>query len=120
MTAPGPAGRFTSLTDQTSRGVLWGVGGALTYQLYALMAQTALTYLLSKSQYGSYGKGLALVSFSMLLQQTGFNEVLLRRPRRLKLWSAQVAWFALGVGFAGTLLLAIAAYPAALLYHDPR
>jgi O-antigen/teichoic acid export membrane protein len=120
MTAPGPAGRSTSLTEQTSRGVFWGVGGALTYQLYALMAQTVLTYLLSKSQYGSYGKALALVSFSMLLQQTGFNEVLLRRPRRLKLWSAQVAWFALGVGFAGTLLLAIAAYPAALLYHDPR
>ncbi|MEJ0005145.1 MAG: oligosaccharide flippase family protein [Steroidobacteraceae bacterium] len=109
-----------SLTEQASRGVIWGVGGALTYQLYGLVVQTALTYLLSKSQFGAYGKAYALVSFSMLLQQIGFNEVLLRRGRRLRLWSTQVTWFALSLGALGALLLVAVAYPAARIYDDPR
>lgn len=109
-----------SLTEQTSRGMVFGVGGAVLYQAYSLVVQTALTYLLSKSQFGAYGKAFALVSFSMLLQQLGFTEVLLRRRGRLRLWRSQVAWFALALGVAGSLLLVAAAFPAASLYQDPR
>ena len=43
----------TSLADRTASGVIWGAGGAIVYQLFALFVQTALTYLLSKAQYGS-------------------------------------------------------------------
>ena len=109
-----------SLTEQTSRGMLWGVGGAVIYQGYSLIVQTALTYLLTKAQFGAYGKAFALVSFSMLLQQMGFTEVLLRRRGRLQLWRSQVTWFALALGVFGSLLLAVAAYPAARVYQDPR
>jgi PST family polysaccharide transporter len=110
----------SSLTEKTSRGVVWGVAGALGYQLYALVIQTALTYLLSKAQYGAYGKAFALVSLSMLLQQAGFNEVLLRRPKKLRLWGPQVGWLALALGLAGTTLLLAAAAPTAILYRDPE
>ena len=100
--------------------MLWGVGGAVIYQGYSLIVQTALTYLLTKAQFGAYGKAFALVSFSMLLQQMGFTEVLLRRRGRLQLWRSQVTWFALALGVFGSLLLAVAAYPAARVYQDPR
>jgi O-antigen/teichoic acid export membrane protein len=109
----------TSLTGQTATGVAWGAGGALAYQLFGLVVQTALTYLLTKAQYGAYAKTFALLTFAMLLQQVGFNEILLRRRKRLRLWRTTVFWFALTLGLTGTLLLLAAALPLGILYGDP-
>jgi PST family polysaccharide transporter len=99
---------------------VWGAGGAVVYQLFALFVQTALTYFLTKSQYGSYGKAFAVLNFSMLLQQAGFTEILLRRRDALRLWIPVVFWCALALGACGALLMAALARPAATLYGDPQ
>lgn len=109
-----------SLTRQAASGVAWGAGGALFYQVFALGVQTALTYILSKAEYGSYGKAFAALNLAMLLQQVGFNEILLRRRTRLRLWKGSVFWFSLTLGVLGALLLGSASIPLARLYDDPQ
>lgn len=112
---PSPKG---SLTERTATGVMWGAGGALVYQVFALFVQTALTYLLTKAQYGGYGKAFAALGFAMLLQQVGFNEILLRRGKRWRLWASAAFWCALFLGLSGTVLLLALAYPLGRLYDD--
>jgi PST family polysaccharide transporter len=98
--------------------VIWGAGGALTYQGLALLVQTALTYLISKAQYGTYAKAFAILGMTMLLQQAGFNEILLRRGSKLGLWRTVAFWCALFLGCCGSLLLLSLAFPLGLLYRD--
>jgi O-antigen/teichoic acid export membrane protein len=109
-----------SLADRTATGVIWGAGGALVYQLFALFVQTALTYLLTKAQYGAYGKAFAMLGLAMLVQQVGFNEILLRRQARLRLWASVAFWFALALGLLGSVALLALARPLGLLYGDPE
>lgn len=113
-------GSPASLASHTVTGVIWGAGGAVVYQVFALFVQTALTYLLTKAQYGTYGKAFAILTLTMLVQQVGFNEILLRRRTRLALWAAPAFWFALTLGACGTALLAVLAVPIARFYSDPE
>jgi O-antigen/teichoic acid export membrane protein len=115
--APGAAAP-ASLAKSTTAGVIWGAGGALIYQALALFVQTTLTYLVSKAQYGTYGKAFAILTMTMLLQQAGFNEILLRRASRLRLWGTVAFWCAGFLGCCGSLLLLMLAYPLGLLYRD--
>lgn len=115
-TAPGAT---ASVKEQVSTGVLWGVGGALFYQLVALFVQTALTYFLSKPDYGSYGKAFALLSFVMLIQQLGFNEVLLRKRNSLHKWLPSAFGLALLLGLVGSICLFVLAIPIGHGYDDP-
>jgi PST family polysaccharide transporter len=109
-----------SLTRRTATGVIWGAGGALIYQLLALVVQTALTYILSKAQYGTYAKAFAMLAFAALLQTVGFNEIVLRRGARFRLWRDSVFWFSLLLGVLGALVLAAASLPLAQIYRDPK
>jgi len=113
-------GSPASLASRTVTGVIWGAGGAVVYQAFALVVQTALTYLLTKSQYGTYGKAFSILTLTMLVQQVGFNEILLRRRTRLELWAAPAFWFAATLGACGSVLLAILAVPLARIYSDPE
>ena len=99
-------------------GVIWGVGGALFYQAVALFVQTALTHFLSKPDYGSYAKAFALLSFAMLMQQVGFNEVLLRKRQRWTRWLGSALWLAMLLGVAGAMVLLLIARPLGELYED--
>lgn len=99
---------------------MWGAGGAVIYQLFALFAQTVLTYLLTRAQYGSYGKAFALLGLAMLVQQVGFNEILMRRQARLELWASVAFWCALTLGLLGSVTLLVLAHPLGLLYADPE
>ncbi len=108
-----------SLATRTATGVIWGAGGALLYQTLALFVQTTLTYFVSKTQYGTYGKAFAILNMTMLLQQAGFNEILLRRTGKLALWGTVAFWCALFLGCCGSLLLLAMAWPLGLVYHDP-
>jgi len=101
-------------------GVTWGVASAIVYQLVALGVQTALTYVLEKSQYGTYGKAFAVLGLAMLMQQLGFNEVLLRRGKQLRLWLGSAFWLALLLGFSGAGVLALVAVPLGRFYDDPQ
>lgn len=107
-----------TLASRAATGLLWGAGGALIYQGWALVVQTALTYLISKAQYGTYAKAFAILGMTMLLQQAGFNEILLRRGRKLRLWGSVAFWCALFLGCCGSLLLLCLARPLGLLYRD--
>lgn len=116
-----PAGQDKpALARMVASGAVWGVGGAVAYQMVALLVQTALTYLLTKEDYGVYGKAVALLGLCMFLQQVGFNEVLLRRQRRLHLWLSTAFWFPLALGLSGSTLLLAIAWPLAKLYGNPE
>lgn len=118
MSAPGNA--QPSMRQQVATGMIWGVGGALFYQLVALFVQTALTYFLTKDDYGSYAKAFALLSFAMLVQQLGFNEVLLRKRERLRRWLGSAFWLAVVLGSVGSLCLLAVAVPIGAFYDDPE
>lgn len=107
-----------SVNQQVATGMIWGVGGALFYQFVALFVQTALTYFLTKDDYGSYAKAFALLSFAMLVQQLGFNEVLLRKRERLQRWLGSAFWLAILLGLLGSLCLLAAAAPIGAFYDD--
>lgn len=107
------------LAKRITTGLIWGAGGALIYQAWALFVQTALTYFISKAQYGTYGKAFSILGMTMLLQQAGFNEILLHRVGKLRLWGTVAFWCALCLGCCGSLLLVALAYPLGHLYHDP-
>lgn len=108
-----------SLTHRTTSGAAWGMAGALVNQVAGLVVQTALTYLLTRAEYGTYGKAFSLLTFAMLLQQVGFTEILLRRRNRLHLWATPAFWFSITLGVAGSVLMAAAAAPVGRLYEDP-
>ena len=107
-----------SLAKRTATGFMFSTGGSLFYQGLALFVQTTLTYLISKAQYGTYGKAFAILSLTMLMQQAGFNEILLRRASKLRLWGSVAFWCALFLGCVGSLLLIVLAYPLRRLYND--
>ena len=115
MTAP-PA----SLAQRTASGAAWGAGGALAIQFVSLFVQAALTYFLTRTEYGTYAKAFALLNVAMLFQQLGFREVLLGRGASFRLWRADVFWFSTALGAIGTLVLAAAAVFVLIVLGDPR
>lgn len=114
-----PKSSNKSLSDLVAAGVSWGVGGALLYQLAALVVQTALTHFLDKAEYGTYAKAFSILTFATLLQHLGFNEILLRRRKRFRSWLSPIFWLALTMGVVGSLVLLAVAWPLSQLYDDP-
>jgi O-antigen/teichoic acid export membrane protein len=120
VSSPAPTAAAASLKEKLSEGVVWGAGGAVFYQLVALFVQTALTYFLSKQEYGSYAKAFALLSFAVLIQQLGFNEVLLRKQSSLHKWLPSAFVLALVLGLTGSAGLFAIAGPIGRFYDDSQ
>ena len=102
------------------RGLAWILAQSAIARVCSLLSQLALAALLRPNDFGLIGLTYTITNIVSTLLNVGVDDVLLRRPRSLKLWVGPAFWMSLGLATAaGVLVIAIAPF-AAVIYRAPE
>lgn len=93
---------------------------ALGVKVVGALAQLIVAALLLKSDFGVAATALAVAAFADLAQVLGVRTVLVQKASRSRAWAGAAFWLCLWIGVAAGLLLAMAAWPIAWLFSEPR
>lgn len=109
-----------SLRQKTTHGVMWVAAQAGATRVVTLVQQVALTWLLSKSDFGVIALAYTVTTLINLMANPGIDAVLVQRLRRFHLWATPALWLGLTMGVVGAILMLVAAPIAAWVYEQPQ
>lgn len=99
-------------------GILWTLGSQVPIQLIRVLGVVILARLLTPDDYGKASLAVALASFSMVLGDLGYGTALVQASAATQRWASTAWWSALVAGTIIFAVVALAAYPAALLLGE--
>jgi len=114
-----PAPQPVGLGTHSARGLVYLFAGSTASKFVNFGAQVALTYLLSRADFGVVSLAYTITALIQVIEQTGVQDVLLRQ-KRFQLWAVPSFWLALAFGIGSSLLIAILAPAMAAIYRDPQ
>jgi PST family polysaccharide transporter len=113
------AAQPVGLGTHSARGLVYLFAGASASKVVSFGAQIALTYLLSKSDFGVVSLAYTITSLIQVIEQSGVSDVLLRR-NRFRVWAVPSFWLALAFGIVSLLLIVIVSPVAAAIYGNQQ
>jgi PST family polysaccharide transporter len=117
--AADPASR-PSLRQKTTQGVMWVAAQAGATRVVTLVQQVALTWLLSKSDFGVIALAYTVTTLVNLMANPGIDAVLVQRLRKFHLWATPALWLGMAMSVAGAIVMLVAAPIAAWVYEQPH
>lgn len=109
------------LAHRTVHGLAWFLVNVVLGKGLAFVSFIVLGWVLSKEDFGVYASAFALAAFAQVFRDGGVTFLLPQRGEvEFQRIAGPVFWMALAFNIAVGLLLAAAAWPAALCYDDPR
>jgi polysaccharide transporter, PST family len=102
------------------RGAVWTLGSQLAVQGVRFAGVIVLARLLTPDAYGVAALAVTIGSFSAILGDFGYGMALIQAKTVTQRWASTAFWCALGAGAAGSVIVAIGAYPAALALDEPE
>lgn len=102
------------------RGSLWALGSQAAVQAIRFAGVIVLARLLSPDDYGLAAIAVTIGAFSAMLGDLGFGMALVQAPTASQRRASTAFWSALGAGAIGSGLVALSAYPAALVLGEPE
>jgi PST family polysaccharide transporter len=118
--APSPEPPRDNLARRTAHGFLWLMAQTIGSKIVGMAGQVVLAWLLVPADLGLWGTASIVMGFSGLIQQAGIRETLIHRQRTYHLWANTAFWMSASLGLLGAALTALAAWPAAMFFHEPR
>ncbi len=115
-----PATNRQSLTHRAAQGALLGSIAAVIDRLNALAVQTALTYILLKSDFGIWSLASPIMGLSTILIHTTVRDLLIYRSSKFHLWSNPAAWLSTSLGFIAGIVVIILGIVATSVYDSPK
>lgn len=110
----------SSLTRDSSIGVIWLLLQSLAGRVIGFLGQIALAWLLLPSDFGDIGLAYSITSIIGTLVGFGIDDVLQSRPRTLRMWATPAFWVCLVISFGGSLIMLAGAWLGAAAYKSPR
>lgn len=107
------------LGAHSARGLAYMISGAMLTKLLSVGGQIALSYLLSKKDFGVVGLTLTFTVVIQIIEQTGVTELLVQR-RRFQQWAVAGFWLSLALGILSCCLIALSAPIGAAVYGDKQ
>lgn len=108
-----------SLGTQAARGAVWATAPAVLAKLTGFIADIALAWFLTRSDFGAVGLAVAVAALFGVIQQAGLRDILTQRQKRFGRWATPAFWMALTLGVACSLTMAASAQLAARLFDVP-
>lgn len=108
-----------SLGTQAARGAVWATAPAVLAKLTGFIADIALAWFLTRSDFGAVGLAVAVAALFGVIQQAGLRDILTQRQKRFGRWATPAFWMALTLGVACSLTMAASAPLAARLFDLP-
>jgi O-antigen/teichoic acid export membrane protein len=118
QTLPKPHAGKPTLTQRTTRGVMWVAAQAAATRGVMLVQQLALAWLLAKSDFGLIGLTYTVTTFVTLLANPGVDTVLVKRLHRFQRWATPAFWLGLSVGAVASVVMLVLAPIAAWVYGN--
>jgi O-antigen/teichoic acid export membrane protein len=115
--APEPA---ASLGGQAARGLVWTSARALFTRALSLVSFVILARLLEPRDYGLVALATVLSGFVPLLAASGMAPALVQRPTVDKTDLDTAFWMSFGLSACLAVALAVAAWPLAAAFDEPR
>jgi len=117
--SPEPAAK-ASLGSQAARGLVWTSARALFIRALSLVSFVILARLLEPRDYGLVALATALSGYLPLLAAGGMAPALVQRPTVDKTDLDTAFWMSFGLGVCLAAALAVAAWPLAAAFDEPR
>ena len=109
-----------ALGKHTAHGAFWTILFSMLNKVVAFGSQIALAWFLLPSDFGLVGMAFSVTSMAALISGMNLKAVLIQRQDRFDQDVGQVFWLSLAMGLAGTMLLALAAPVAGIMFKDHR
>lgn len=93
---------------------------SLVTKVVTTLGQLALAALLMPEAFGLIAMAYAVRAYASVIQEAGIREFLIREQSRMGRWTNAGMWLVALLGFGAAALMAIAAWPAAMLFEEPR
>jgi O-antigen/teichoic acid export membrane protein len=114
---PAPA---ASLGSQAARGLVWTSARALFFRALSLVSFVILARLLDPRDYGLVALASVLSAYVPLLAANGMAPALVQRPAVDKTDLDTAFWMSFGLAVCLAAALAVAAWPLAAAFDEPR
>ena len=95
-------------------------GATVVTRLLSLAGQLVLAWLLLDRDFGLAAMAAAVAAFVTVLRETGLQQILVHRYRKIHLWMTPAFWMSVALGVFCGLVLAGIAPAAARYYREPR
>lgn len=109
-----------TLGRRAARSVVYLLSQTVLVKVLQLGSTVVLGWLLAKDDFGVVALATTVSIFAGLLQQAGVREVLIRRGRRMDLWTGPAFWMGMALGLASAGLMLLSAPVIAWAYSQPR
>ena len=109
-----------NLARRTAHGFAWLLAQTLGSKVVGMAGQVVLAWILLPDDLGLWASASVVMGFSGLIQQAGLRETLIHRQRTYHLWANTAFWMSIGLGLIGAVVTALAAWPAAHFFNEPR
>jgi O-antigen/teichoic acid export membrane protein len=117
--AKGGSAPRASLRETTARGFVWTGGQAVVNRLLSMVGFVVLARLLNPHDYGVVALASVFVALLSLFASAGYSQALVQRSHVDKEDLDTIFWIALATSVVLALLLSVAAWPLASLFHKP-
>jgi PST family polysaccharide transporter len=107
------------LGTHSARGIAYLLAGSSFAKLINIGAQVVLAYLLSKEDFGVVFLAYSIAVFIQVIEQGGVCDVLIQR-RNFRLWAIPGFWLALTLGLVSSVLIALAAPIASVIFRNEQ
>lgn len=109
-----------SLVNRITSGVKWSSISQVGRQFVQLITTLILTHLLSPSDFGLVGMGMAVTGFVALFHDLGTSAAVIQREVVSGVFLSSIFWLNAFLGLLVAVALFLCAPLAANLYHEPR
>jgi len=109
-----------SLGDKATRGIAWMVSQAAVNKVVTTIGQMILGMILVPEDYGLVALTYMFGTASVLIQQGGLHEVLIKRKRHFHRWANSAFWMSMCLGVVGCAIMVAFAPVAGTLCDDDR
>lgn len=100
--------------------VRWKLVGSVTERLVNLVSVVLLMHLVDRAEWGLVALAVPIYTLVGMLRDIGVTQAIIQSPKATADFISTCFWLRFVVGVALYLILALIAWPAALLLHAPR
>jgi PST family polysaccharide transporter len=116
--ALGDGGGAPSLRHRAVTGVALTLAQNIIGRASLFLGQLALARILMPADFGAIALASTITTISQALVFFGIDQILQQRKQNARLWATQVFALSLGFAVAGALLMVLAGFVGAAVFHD--
>lgn len=96
-----------SLGDKAAVGAIWSTIQTIAARLMGISANLALAWLLTREDFGLFGKAATIAAFCEVFGAGGIGTILIVRKNKFHRWAEPAQWLGLSLGITVSILMIV-------------